>query len=249
MFYRILRDAAAGDGGGTAATKADDKGKEKATPPDPSEGFKLALKKHGDDATAFARTLYLDHEKTRAELDAARGKMPKDGSLILDPEAAKGWAELTKAHKPEDIAKALADLSEAQGKIAATARKDLLNEVATKAVGSDNRPLNYDPDVLAELLKDGVIEFKEVTAFGKTLKQAVVVESTTDANGKPVETRTILDKYAAAKWAKFLPSLKASSGSNPQGQRQTNVPPTMTGNANGNNGGVRPGMALRMPRV
>jgi len=171
--------------------------------PDPSEGFRAALKKHGDDATSFARTLHLDAEALRKENAELRGKLPKAGQTLLDGDDATAWKELSAIGKPGEIKARLE-----AGDLAVTASNGFARE---KLLASAAATLGYDAEVLGQLAGDLEIEVKDGQRQGKTVKVAEVTIRSVDDKGKEVVVKTPLEKHAEKSWGKYLPSLKAGS--------------------------------------
>jgi hypothetical protein len=180
-------------------------------PPDPSEGFKAALKKHGDDANSLARESWTNAERYRLEADGLRGKVPKDGTVTLDGTELDEWNAFRKLGKFADVKATLDTLPTLEGKVKGHEREKLLG-AAAKAHG-------FDAEVLATLAgPDLHIEVKDgKDKAGKAIKVAEVVTKTKDDKGVEVEKREPLDKFAEAMWAKFLPSLKGTAAAAAQG--------------------------------
>ena len=178
---------------------------------DPTAGYQAALKKYGDDASAFARQSYADAEALRRENAELRGKLPKAGSTILDADDSAAWAELTAIGKPSEI-KARVDSGDLAVKEASGFRRAKLLADAAATLG-------WDADVLAQL--PGVdaleIEVKEGQRNGRMVPVAEILTRSTDAQGKEVIARRPLEKHGEKEWAKFLPSLKAAVGPHRQG--------------------------------
>lgn len=220
-FLRLLLDPDADNGSGNGnpaaggSKQGDDKGGTGGGNADAGKGYEAALAKHGNDAAAMARTIYADNEKLRADNEQLRGKLPADGSLVLNKADAARWSELGKLGTPEEIKAKLADGDAAIGKVAAFERKELTASAAAAH--------GYDADVLGGLpgFADLAIEVKDETKGGKAVRTAEVVATAKDDKGADVETRTPLDKYAERTWPKFMPALKSGAA--------TSAPPRVGG--------------------
>ena len=208
-FWRILLEPQGGEGNGTdTGTKVE--AKVEAPAADPAEGFKAALKKHGDDAASLARAAWGDAERLRSELAEAKGKLPKADAVVLEGDHAKAWGELSKLGKADEIATALESGKAAVARVSAFERKELIGDAASAH--------GLNPKVLATLAgADLRIEVKDGTRLGKPVRIAEVVTVEKDAKGADVEKRTPLDKYAEAAWPEFLPSLKGGKAPGPTG--------------------------------
>jgi hypothetical protein len=209
MANRLLLDPTPTDGGATTPPPA-------APVADPTEGFKAALKKHGDDAAAFARDVFRDLQETRTQLSAVSAKIPKEGSVVLEGEDAAEWTAVRSLGKAADLKTKLDEHAALSQRLAARERLDLVT-AAAKAHG-------FDPDVLSTLVgPDLAIEIKDgKDRFGKDVKVAEVVAT---ADGK--EVRTPLDKYAEKAFPKFLPSLKGVDPKAPTAPKRSTVPATV----------------------
>lgn len=213
MFRRLL-DPAPLEGGGTSNPIPVAAPASQAA--DPTLGYQAALKKHGDDASAFARTTYADNERLRAELAAVNARLPKDGSIVLSGDDASHWTELAKLGKPDVVRASLEAGSAAIVRVSAFERTELMGQAA--------EPYKFNPKVLEGLARDGLrIEMRDGNIGGKAARVADVITVVKDAKGHDVETKTPLDVYAVANWAEFMPALKAGykatqpAGSPPSG--------------------------------
>ena len=205
-LYRLLLNPDPGGtaGGGTLPTPEPVPAPAPTPSADPTEGFKAALKKHGDDATGLAREAFLNSEIYRRERDEARGKIPASGSVVLSKEDADTWEKF----------RALGSFDEVKGKLDAgdLAATTVKTHERQTLIGKAAEAHGFDAEVLTRLLGDEArIELKDAVVKGKPGKVAEVVTVATGADGKEVETRTALEKHANTEWAKFLPALKAGA--------------------------------------
>lgn len=179
--------------------------------PDYSEGFKVALKKHGDDMAGLARKAFDDAEGLRRENAELRGKLPVEGAVVLHGEPLTAYQELLKLGTPSEIRSLVEQGSEALTEANNFRREKLLAEAA--------EPYGFVPKVLAKLAgADLAIEIKDgPQRMGRTTKVAEVVTTTKDDKGADVIKRTPLDKYAQDTWPEFLPSLRGQKATLPGG--------------------------------
>jgi hypothetical protein len=200
MGWRLLHNKAA-EGNGTS----DGKPPETPAVADPSEGFRAALKKHGDDSTSLARDSWIRAQESARQVTELQGKLPKAGAVILSDEDAAEWAEFRKLGKAKELSEKLGTLGTMEATIASHDREKLIGQ-ASKANGSTG-PLGYDPEVLARLIgTDTVVKVEDgKDRIGKDAKLASVVEMIDDK-----EVVTPLDKYMEKHFPKFLPSLKSA---------------------------------------
>lgn len=177
---------------------------------DPTEGFKLALAKHSNDAASLARTAYADAERLRTELAETRGKLPAKGAAVLEGDDLTAWKDLSKFGSLSEIKAKLVSGEESARQVSAFERKERDRSVASS--------YGFDPDVLGDMAKDLEIEIKDGQRNGKAAKVAEVVIKTVDDKGQEVITRTELSKYAEKNWAKYLPALRpGNQASRPTG--------------------------------
>lgn len=199
-----------------------------ASAPDPTEGFKAALKKHGDDAAAFARETYRDLMDARNQLSALTAKIPKDGSVVLEGDDAAEWSQLRTFGKANELKAKLDEREALAARLAKRERDDLLT-LAAKSHG-------FDPEVFATLAgPDLQVEIKDgKDRLGRDVKIAEVIHQ---VDGK--EARTPLDKYAEKAFPKFLPSLRGDDTKSSPALKRSPVPTTTPNQDTGANG-VRP---------
>lgn len=217
---------------------------------DASEGFKAALKKHGDDASSFARTTYADNERLRGELATANGKAPKEGSIVLTGEEAKSWGHYKALGAPSDLKKTLDEHG-----VLSTDNRSLKRE---KLAGSAAGLHGYNAEVLGTLAEKLDLEIDElkddkgqpigldgkaidVKKGGKPVKVAFVKGAT------EADPRVRLDEYATANWGAWMPSLKpvvVQERPKPNGTPNINDPNRNRkpggGTGAGNNGNTNP---------
>ena len=182
---------------------ADEIPKEKApeTPAAPDLAALAAelLKQHGGDQGRALMAVMGERDKFRDEAAETRKRLPKDGHVVLDPEAAKAWAAYQAYGPPEVIGKALED-----GKTAATERDDLKFQAHTAAVAG---LMKWKPGVLADRVKASGVE--------TVIKEEADPKAPTGAKLKVPHVKLEGDKtqplaeYAAAHWGDYLPALSA----------------------------------------
>lgn len=159
------------------------------------------LKKHGNDGNAALRAVLADRDEWKSKHDAVTARLPKEGAVVLDGDAAKLWGTYQGLGKPEDLQQAVYERDELRTQAATRARADLHGEAA-KLTGFVPAVLSRlaDQDELEIVLQDGK------DRAGKAVKVPHV--KTTDDKG--AEILTALDKHAETHWKEFLPSLRAS---------------------------------------
>lgn len=152
------------------------------------------IAKHGS-AEAALRALAFkldevegDNAKYRQQLNEMRGKLPGEGTVVLDSEQAAVWTAYQALGEPDAIKQLQTDYSASQ--------RNELYRTAAEAHG-------YKADVLRQLPGADSLQIviKEIEADGKKLKTAVV------SNGDGKETT--LPDYVKGHWEAFLPSLVA----------------------------------------
>jgi hypothetical protein len=167
------------------------------------ESFNARLAKHTD-ATQLAQQLFTenfslreDKRKLNAKLEAAQGKVPADGSLVLSGEDAKAWEAIKALNlSPDEIKAKLQTSTENEKQLAALKRKELMREVAESE--------GYKATVLSTLIAADIpIEFKEVEKDGKKLKVAHVKVKENGA-----DKDIALSDYIQTNHVDFLPALR-----------------------------------------
>lgn len=215
MFVRRLFAPEAGEGGGAAApapvASSQSTNATTTSTADPVEGFKAALRKHDNDAASLARTLHADAEVLRRENAELRGKLPREGSTLLDGDDAAAWKELTALGKPAEIKAKLLAGDAAAKEVSRFERKSLLTSAAAV--------YGWNPTVLERLAAgDLEIEVKEAERNGKLVPVATVLLHETNDKGEAVVVKKSLEKHAEKEWVEFLPALKAhAANSRPAG--------------------------------
>jgi hypothetical protein len=163
------------------------------------ESFNARLAKHTD-ATQLAQQLFTenftlreDKRKLNARLEAAQGKVPADGALVLTADEAKAWNAIKELNlSPDEIKSKLQSSSESEKELSSLKRKDLMREVAETE--------GYKASVLSTLLAADIpVEVKEIDKDGKKLKAAFV-----KVNGADIA----LSDYVQTNHADFLPALR-----------------------------------------
>lgn len=169
------------------------------------ESFKNKLAKHDNDATAFATQLYAENfglreekRKLGAQIQDLQGRVPTDGSVVLNGDDAKAWNSIKELNlSPEQIKEKLQTSDEANSQLAELRRKDLMREVSEVE--------GYKSSVLSTLIPaDTQIEIKEAETDGKKHRAAFVKVK---ENGADKEYA--LSEYVESNHKDFLPALKA----------------------------------------
>lgn len=215
MRVRLLNPTPVEGGNGATTTTTETK---PATPPvDASEGFKAALKRVDGDAMALARDAYSKADQLREENATLKGKLPKDGTVVLEGDDLAAWNSFKGLGKFEDVQKKLDEHAE----LAVTTQKHEREKLVTKA----GKLHGFDPEVLALLVgSETNIEFKPgKDKLGKDIEIAEVVTTETDERGDK-QVRTRLDAYMAKHFAKMLPSLKGVPAPQQQPGNQSVLP-------------------------
>lgn len=179
-----------------------------AAPPKP-DGFEALAAKHSNDGVGLARNLYDQLQAAQSKVAELSGKLPGEGSLVLTAEQAKAWSKYSTIGKPDEVKAWLEEGNAAKGEVAKFAREKVVRTVAEVA--------GFDADVLATLAGDLEFEVADETVKGKTVKVAKV---------KDGDQSTPLDKYAEAKWGKFMASLKPSAAPKPLGTPPSRIAAT-----------------------
>ncbi len=129
----------------TPETPKPKRGAKPATEPLTADDVAELLKAHSGDSNAALRTVLAERDRYRDEASEAKGRLPKEGSVVLDADAAKAWAAYQGHGTPEAIAKALED-----GKTAATERDDLKFQ---SHIGEVAGLMKWKPGVLADRVR------------------------------------------------------------------------------------------------
>jgi hypothetical protein len=136
---------------------------DKKAGPDPTEGYRAALKSANDNTATLAQTLYAEAARLRGELAEARGKAPKDGAVVLAGDDAAAWAEFAQLGKPGEVRAAIEAGTAAAARVKAFERE--------KLVGAAAQLHGLDAEVLADKAgPDLRIEIADVVRNGKAAK-------------------------------------------------------------------------------
>lgn len=174
----------------------------------PADGFSRLLERHGGSYEAVARTLYEDNYDYRrvnrdlkTENESLRGKVPAEGTVILNDDEAHRW----QAYQALDLTPDAITARLKEGDEAKTQRDGLVKDQSLRDVAAT---AGYDFDVLKD--KGGALDYeiREVAADGKQTKQAFV---------KDGATTVALHEYAQQHWPKYLPALTQNSQPRPTG--------------------------------
>jgi hypothetical protein len=167
------------------------------------ESFNARLAKHTD-ATQLAQQLFTenftlreDKRKLNSRLEAAQGKVPADGALVLTADEAKAWTAIKELSlSPDEIKAKLQSSSESEKELSSLKRKDLMREVGDVE--------GYKPTVLSTLIAANIpVQIKEIEKDGKKHRAAFV---TVKENGADKEVA--LSDYVQTNHADFLPALR-----------------------------------------
>jgi len=170
-----------------------------ATEPLTADDVAELLKAHGGDQGAAIRSVMADRDKYRDEATELRGKLPKEGHVVLDPERARTLAAYEALGDPAGLAKQLE-----AGQTATAERDDLkfhahMGEVGTLA--------KMKPKVLADRVKASGIEvIVKEEADPKDLKGGKLRVPHVKLEGD--KTQALAD-YAKEHWGDYLPALQA----------------------------------------
>lgn len=169
----------------------------------PQTGFNNLVQRQGG-VDAAALLLYQENhgyrEKLRLaeqQLNELRGKLPAEGTVVLDADKAKLWEAYQGLGAPDEVKKVKDEYA------------GLKREAHFRAVAEVH---GFNPVVLAGLPGAAAltIEIGEETVNGKTAKVAYVVQQ----DGKKIA----LPDYAKQTWEPFLPALHAAAGTGQQAQ-------------------------------
>lgn len=172
----------------------------------PSQSFQRLLERNGNDAMQLASRLFDDNYQARerarqleAQVRDLQGKVPGEGSVILQGDDANAWATYRELGTPDEVRQGLDRQAELQGQLQQRERETLLRQVAEQA--------GYKPGVLAQLDrmaqaqgKELAFEVREVEQDGAKTQVPFVRDG---------ETESALTEYATQEWADFLPALTA----------------------------------------
>lgn len=159
--------------------------------PQPQQGYQRLLERNGNDAGAVATLLYQENYQHRQRIRELEGRLPKEGAVILSGDDAARW-EALKAHKPDEIAAALAERDTLKQQVANVARRETVRKAA-EVVG-------YKASVLEKLPGLPPVE---VTGEGDTIAAHVITDS----------GNMLLADYVAQQYADFLPALQVQQQS------------------------------------
>jgi hypothetical protein len=175
------------------------KGKAKpAAEPLTADDVAELLKAHGGDQGAAIRSVMADRDKFRDEATELRGKLPKEGHVVLDPERAKTLAAYEAMGDPAGLAKAIED-----GKTATAERDDLKFQSHMGEVASLQK---WKPGVLADRVKaSGIATLIKEEPNPKDAKGAKLRVPHVVLEG---DKTTPLTDYAKEHWGDYLPALQ-----------------------------------------
>lgn len=186
------------------------------TAADLSKAIKDVVKDHAGDRDAALRTVMLDRDKLRDEAAELRGKLPKEGVVILDDDARALWETYQALGKPEDLTKALETGKAAGDELASLKHERFIGEVAGL--------VKWKPSVLADRVAATKVEVvvKDEPDPKDPKKQATLKVPHVKLDGDKTQP---LASYAETHWADYLPALKVEPakpippplGSPPQG--------------------------------
>ena len=147
------------------------------------------------DLASKVAALEFDLKAKRTELDAVKGQLPSEGSVVLSKADAEKWASYSALGKPDDLKTAMTERDSFRSDLSGRDRRDS-NRTAADAAG-------YRPGVLEKLLPaDAVTSVREVTVDGKAVRTAFV---------KIGENERPLSEWASVEHADFMPSLALST--------------------------------------
>jgi hypothetical protein len=197
IFFSLFRPLYEADNGGQGAgnggqQQQDDQG---AADRQQLQGL---LARHNNDAMAVVATLLSENHSLRDERRQLRGQIPAQGAVVLSGEQATAWQAYQQLGAIADVQTALTERETTQKELATLRQDLLLRDVASLA--------KFDLDVLKTIGGNLSYVIKDATENGKAVKQVLV---------KDGETETPIEKYAEAKWGKFLPSLKTETPARP----------------------------------
>lgn len=141
----------------------------------------------------------------RAELDAAKGRIPAEGAVVLTGDDVKLFNDFKALNlKPAEVTTLQTEFKALQGEVTTAKRKD---SIATAAHAE-----GYDPTVLGTLIGDQELVVKPVTEDVDGKNQAVdrAFIRTKGADNTVTETR--LSEHIEKNHAKFIPSLTVGEG-------------------------------------
>lgn len=174
---------------------------------DVQASFDRLLSNRGGDSSAVGLMLYQENYQLREQkrqlqeqLTQVQGRLPGEGSVVLNRAEAQRWQAYQALGNPEDVQTSLTELQTLR-------RNGELSKIAETA--------KYKPGVLQKLDKDAgglTYEVREVEENGKKEPRAFVTVK--DQAG--AEQSVPLHQYAEQHWAEFLPALRAEQ-STPSG--------------------------------
>lgn len=187
FIYRSPDEA--GGGGGNDGNDNNNGQNNQQQPPDPNQAFQSLLERNNNDARAVANLLFTENYTYRQELrqaqqqlQDAQGRIPREGSVVLDNTQATLWQQYQTLGTPEQLTQ--------------TIRTDLIRQAA-EAHG-------YKASALDTLARNLPLELRQEEVDGQTVPMAYVLQGENNA--------IRLDQYAQTHWPDFLPSLTAAPG-------------------------------------
>ena len=198
LLGRTLRSAEAddttGDGGGGAAPVAEAEPGARDRAPDLVKAVEGLIARHGD-STAALRVLLGENHTYRDQIRELKGRLPPEGSRILQGEDARHWDTYRQLGNPGDLRKSLEAGKQYEAEVAGFRRAAILRDAAELS--------GFRPSVLSLAARDLEIEIAdEKGKDGKAVRVAYV-------KGEG-DTREDLQAYAEAHWGELLPSLRAA---------------------------------------
>jgi hypothetical protein len=166
--------------------------------------FKSRLEKHDNDATAFAQQLYADNFTLRDEkrklsnqIQDLQGRVPTDGSLVLNGDDAKAWNSIKELNlTPDEIKARLQSSTETEKELATLKRNELIRTVADTE--------GYKATVLSDILPaDAPVEVKDHEKDGEKKKRAFIKVKENGA-----DRELLLSDYLESNKADYLPALR-----------------------------------------
>lgn len=143
------------------------------------------------DLASKVAALEFDLKAKRTELDAVKGQLPPEGSVVLSKADAERWASYSALGKPDDLKAAMTERDAFKTDLSGRDRRDS-NRSAADAAG-------YRPGVLEKLLPaDAITSVRDVQVDGKAVRTAFV---------KIGDSERPLSEWASTEHADFMPSL------------------------------------------
>lgn len=161
-------------------------------------GLQRLIERQGGEAGRVAELLYRENHDLREKNRALAAQAPAQGAVVLDAAQAAQWTAYTALGKAEELKTALEARTDAEARLAALERGEVLRQVAEAS--------GYKASVLGQLpgATDLTFSVREVEADGKKTPTAFVKDK--------AGTEHALTAYAQQHWADFLPALVAAQG-------------------------------------